>query len=212
MNVISFFERLASNPEEERLTKYVAMGRRNAGRMLCLINDLLDIEKIKSGNMNVVIKTFEIRDSFFTCEETSAATAEEAGVILSFTDNKTLVSADQGLIDRVLTNLVSNAIRYSPRGKSVSIACEELEGFARISVTDEGQGIPVEELSSVFERFRQAKSGGAKDKGGSGLGLAICKSIIEMHGGKIWAVSPGTLLERGSGSTFYFTLPLARKE
>jgi len=88
----------------------------------------------------------------------------------------------------------------------VHVACTEDDGFARVSVKDQGQGIPEDELPTVFERFKQLKSGGAKNKGGSGLGLTICKAIVEMQGGKIWAESPG------QGSTFFFTLPLAQKK
>ncbi len=87
----------------------------------------------------------------------------------------------------------------------MEIFCEEEDGFARIAVKDEGQGIPADEISTVFERFRQLKSGGAKNKGGSGLGLTICKAIVEMNGGKIWVESTG------EGSTFFFTLPLSEK-
>lgn len=205
VNVLDFFERLTADSQDERVDRYVSMGRRNTDRMLSLINDLLDIEKIKSGNMNVEIKDFSLGDCFLTCEELTAAAAEEVGVKLAFTDCDTRVSADQNLIDRVLTNLVSNAIRYSPKGKAVQIFCKEEEGdFATIAVKDEGQGIPEDELPTVFERFKQLKSGGAKNKGGSGLGLTICKAIVEMHGGKIWAESAG------QGSTFLFTIPLSK--
>ncbi|MBX9950091.1 MAG: PAS domain S-box protein [Candidatus Obscuribacterales bacterium] len=205
VNVLDFFERLTADSQDERVDRYVSMGRRNTDRMLSLINDLLDIEKIKSGNMNVEIKDFSLGDCFLTCEELTAAAAEEVGVNLDFTDCDTRVSADQNLIDRVLTNLVSNAIRYSPKGKAVQIFCKEEEGdFATIAVKDEGQGIPEDELPTVFERFKQLKSGGAKNKGGSGLGLTICKAIVEMHGGKIWAESAG------QGSTFLFTIPLSK--
>lgn len=205
VNVLDFFERLTADSQDERVDRYVSMGRRNTDRMLSLINDLLDIEKIKSGNMNVEIKDFSLGDCFLTCEELTAPAAEEVGVKLAFTDCDTRVSADQNLIDRVLTNLVSNAIRYSPKGKAVQIFCKEEEGdFATIAVKDEGQGIPEDELPTVFERFKQLKSGGAKNKGGSGLGLTICKAIVEMHGGKIWAESAG------QGSTFLFTIPLSK--
>lgn len=204
VNVLDFFERLTTDSSDERVNRYVNMGRRNTDRMLSLINDLLDIEKIKSGNMIIEIKDFAIGDCFVTCEELTAAAAEEVGVSLNFTDCDTKVSADQHLIDRVLTNLISNAIRYSPKGKAVQIFCTEAGDFAQIAVKDEGPGIPQEELPAVFERFKQLKSGGVKNKGGSGLGLTICKAIVEMHGGKIWAESAG------QGTTFLFTLPLVR--
>lgn len=209
VNVFNLLDELLKQSEEKRVPRYIKMGRRNTDRMLSLINDLLDIEKIKSGHMNVEIRDFYVDECFTTCEELSAASAEEAGVRLVFAPCDSKVSADQNLVDRVLTNLVANAIRYSPKGTAVQISCtieevEEEKAFAKISVKDEGPGIPEEELSTVFERFRQSKSGGDKNKGGSGLGLTICKAIVEMHGGKIWAESAG------QGSTFIFTLPLAK--
>lgn len=206
VNVFNLLEELLKESDEERVPRYLTMGRRNTDRMLTLINDLLDIEKIKSGHMNIEIKDFYIADCFTMCEELSLAAAEEVGVKLEFADSEIAVSADQNLVDRVLTNLVSNAIRYSSKGQTVQVACTEDDGFARVSVKDQGQGIPEDELPTVFERFKQLKSGGAKNKGGSGLGLTICKAIVEMHGGKIWAESPG------QGSTFFFTLPLAQKK
>lgn len=204
VNVFNLLEELLKQSEEERVPRYIKMGRRNTDRMLSLINDLLDIEKIKSGHMNVEIKDFYIADCFTTCEELSSAAAEEVGVKLNFADCETKVSADQNLVDRVLTNLVSNAIRYSPKETTVQVYCSEEGEFAKLAVKDDGPGIPEEEIATVFERFRQSKSGGDKNKGGSGLGLTICKAIVEMHGGKIWAESGG------QGTTFVFTLPLAK--
>jgi len=203
MNVLDFFENLVAKSDDERGPRYVAMARRNTERMLTLINDLLDIEKIKSGNMNVEIKEISVHDCFFACEELSATAAEEVGIKLNFRNTETRVLVDQNLIDRVLTNLVANAIRFTPKGKEVFISCSEIDGFAHIAVEDQGTGIPENEISTVFERFRQLKSGGAKNKGGSGLGLTICKAIVEIHGGKIWAENSG------HGSIFVFTLPLA---
>lgn len=206
MGVFDYFERLAASSDDEKGPRYIKMARRNTERMLSLINDLLDIEKIKSGNMNVQIRVLSVADCFFACEELSSSAADELGIKLNFENTEARVKADQHLIDRVLSNLVANAIRFSPKGKSVRVSCTESDGFARIAVADEGPGIPQEELSTVFERFRQLKSGGAKNKGGSGLGLTICKTIVEIHGGEIWAESSQ------QGSTFIFTLPLAQSQ
>ncbi len=118
VNVLGFLEEVTKKTNDERAPRYIDMGRRNTDRMLSLINDLLDIEKIKSGNMNVEIKDFRIEQCFVSCEELTATAAEEVGVKLNFTNCTTKVSADQNLIDRVLTNLVSNAIRYSPKRQS----------------------------------------------------------------------------------------------
>lgn len=204
MNVLDFFEKIVDKSNDDRGPRYISMARRNTERMLSLINDLLDIEKIKSGNMNIEIRDLAVSDCFFACEEMTATAAEEVGINLNFRNTQTRVRGDQNLIDRVLTNLVANAIRFTPKGKNVHISCVQEEGFACIAVADEGPGIPAEEISTVFERFRQVKSAGAKNKGGSGLGLTICKAIVEIHGGKIWVESSP------NGSTFSFTLPLAQ--
>lgn len=219
VNVFEFFEPIVDKADDERAPRYLKMGRRNTARMLSLINDLLDIEKIKSGNMNIEINDFPIADCFTSCEELTAAAANEVGVKLEFENCNLKVSADQNLIDRVMTNLVSNAIRYSPEGTTIKISCTEensdgeiAEGsanssgrrFATVAVIDQGKGIPKDELPLIFERFVQLKSGNAKNAGGSGLGLTICKAIIDMHGGKIWAESSE------SGSTFSFSLPRSK--
>jgi PAS domain S-box-containing protein len=199
-NVFDFFERLLPKESEERVHKYMLMGRRNTDRMLSLINDLLDIEKIKSGNMNIEIKPLEVDVCFNKLEESIATAADEAGIKLEVQEADAIVLADEKLIDRVLTNLVGNAIRYTPKGKRISLSClDNGDGYAEIRVNNEGPEIAASELETVFERFRQLKDG--KTKGGSGLGLTICKAIVEMHGGKIWAESGAE-----QGTSFVFTL------
>jgi signal transduction histidine kinase len=180
------------------------MGRRNTERMLWLINDLLDIEKMKSGNMNLDLRPLDLNSCFIKLEETLGALAEEGETKLDVEKTGAIVSADGKLIDRVLTNLMGNALRYTGKGKRISISCLEKEDFAEIRIKDEGPGIAASDLDIVFERFRQLKD--SKVKGGSGLGLTICKAIVELHGGKIWAESV-----LGQGTTFAFTLPLEKK-
>jgi signal transduction histidine kinase len=106
---------------------------------------------------------------------------------------------------QVLTNLIGNAVKFSPRGAAVAVTAEVLGGSVRVTVRDQGRGIPADKLGSVFERFEQVEVRDAKEKGGAGLGLAICRAIVEQHGGRIWAESAGA----GCGSAFHFTLPTA---
>ncbi|MCC7531609.1 MAG: PAS domain S-box protein [Candidatus Melainabacteria bacterium] len=202
-NVLDFFEVLVTGGSDERGQRYLNMARRNTDRMLTLINDLLDIEKIKSGNMTIEVESFALETCLSSCEGLSAGLAEEIGVKLVFEPTDSVVAADQKLIDRVLSNLVSNAIKFSPKGKTVRVSSLLDGDFVLIKVEDQGPGIPIDQLESVFERFRQVRAPGAKTKGGSGLGLAICKAIVELHGGKIWVESTS------SGSSFFFTVPLA---
>jgi PAS domain S-box-containing protein len=200
-NVLDFFESGHSGSFDEKGRRYVLMAKRNADRMVSLINDLLDIEKIKSGMMHLEIDVIALTRVFKTCSDISAGIAEEMNVKLVFEPTDILVAADESRLDRVLTNLVANAIRYSPKGGTVRISARKQRNAILIEVQDQGPGIPADMIESVFERFQQVTGQLDKSKGGSGLGLTICKAIIELHGGKIWAES------KGAGSTFAFTLP-----
>ncbi len=219
-NVLNFFELSTEESKNEKMTRYISMGRRNTERMLTLVNDLLDTEKIRSGTMEIEMNKFELSNCFAKCHELTAAFAEEMAVELVFEPTTIQAVGDENMIDRVLSNLVSNAIKYSPKGKYVRVFAKSDDHFATVTVEDDGPGIPQEDLDSVFERFRQVRRPGAKTKGGSGLGLTICKAIVELHGGKIWVESGDknsaqdtdeTRAEAG-GSSFIFTLPVAAEQ
>ncbi|HEY1456175.1 MAG TPA: ATP-binding protein, partial [Candidatus Dormibacteraeota bacterium] len=114
-----------------------------------------------------------------------------------------IVAGDRDRLIQVVSNLVNNAIKYSPDGGVVTLSSRAEGNFALISVMDTGLGIPPEEIGHVFERFRRVRSGAAQSIPGTGLGLTIVKQIVEMHGGKIWVESAV-----GLGSAFHFTVPL----
>ena len=109
---------------------------------------------------------------------------------------------DADKLTQVVTNLISNAAKFSPKGDCVEVGLEALDGWARVTVTDHGPGIPVEFQERIFEKFSQADSTDRRRKGGSGLGLSICKAIVEQHGGRI-----GFASREKEGATFHFTLP-----
>jgi light-regulated signal transduction histidine kinase (bacteriophytochrome) len=115
--------------------------------------------------------------------------------------------ADPDRIIQTLTNLLSNAIKFSPAGTTVWLTAEPQGEQLLVQVSDQGRGIPADKLESIFERFQQVDTSDAREKGGTGLGLAICRSIVQQHGGQIWAES-----RPGEGSTFFFTLPLGQEE
>jgi len=202
-NVLGFFESRMSGTFDDKGRNYVLMARRNADRMGALINDLLDIEKIKSGMVELEIATVPLNRCLENCRDVSVGFAEELGVVLEFETTSIVLEVDEKRIDRVLSNLVSNAIKFSPKGKTVKVSAEERDGSVWIKVDDEGAGIPAEMRESVFERFQQVGGGTAAGKGGSGLGLTICKAIVELHGGEIWVEG------KDPGSRFIFSLPLA---
>jgi signal transduction histidine kinase len=117
--------------------------------------------------------------------------------------NNVQVYADSDRILQALTNLISNAIKYSPNGGTIFLSAHLVDEYeARFDLHDEGRGIPEDKLESIFERFQQVDASDSRSMGGTGLGLAICRSIVTQHGGRIWATSPP-----GQGATFHFTLP-----
>ena len=117
------------------------------------------------------------------------------------------IDIDQDKITQVLDNIISNAMKYSPEGGEIKFYLKELEEKIQVIVTDEGVGIPKENLSYIFERFYRVDKARTRQLGGTGLGLAIAKEMIEAHGGEIWAES-----EDGVGTKIYFTLPLENEQ
>jgi PAS domain S-box-containing protein len=204
-NFLEFLEDGFYGSVNEKGAKYLVLAQRNSDRMISLINDLLDIEKIKSGMMEIDLIELPLGKSFDLCRELQTSYADQLGVKLDFHPTNLIVNADEDRLARVLSNLVSNALKYSPRGGTVSIWAERQGKMAYIVVQDQGPGVPANMLESVFDRFQQVRGHGPKTKGGSGLGLAICKAIVELHGGKIWLKS-----EEGKGSAFTFSLPLVK--
>jgi signal transduction histidine kinase len=133
--------------------------------------------------------------------------ANQAEITLEASPCPFQVEADSDRLLQVLTNLLSNAIKFSPNHSVIQLSIEPQpvgeRSYLLFTVHDEGRGIPTNSLESIFDRFHQVDASDSRDKGGTGLGLAICRSIIQQHGGEIWAKS-----EIGKGSTFYFTLPI----
>jgi signal transduction histidine kinase len=132
------------------------------------------------------------------------AAATLAGVTLHVGDGHGALWADPDRVLQTLTNLLSNAIKFSSAGGAVWLDADARDGEIVFVVRDEGRGIPPDKLELIFERFQQVDSSDAREKGGTGLGLAICRSIVDQHGGRVWAESAG-----GRGSRFQFTLPVA---
>jgi signal transduction histidine kinase len=133
--------------------------------------------------------------------------AEKENITLSVSPIPTLVWASPDHIIQTLTNLLSNAIKFSPANSTITLIAEPLGDCVLFQVKDQGRGIPVDKLDTIFGRFQQVDASDSRSKGGTGLGLAICQSIITQHGGRIWVESV-----LGEGSTFYFTLPITPQQ
>jgi PAS domain S-box-containing protein len=174
----------------------------NTDRLVRLINDILDIERIESGRVTMEVRRVRAAELAHQAVEVMSSMAEKAGVQLYAWADDLPLTVDPDRILQVLTNLLSNAVKFSPPGGEVTVTAEPVGGDVLFRVQDQGRGIPEDRLESIFERFQQVDSSDARDKGGTGLGLAICRSIVQQHGGRIWVES-----QPGEGSTFFFTLP-----
>jgi NtrC-family two-component system sensor histidine kinase KinB len=173
-------------------------------RLKVLVNNLLDLSRIEAGKMEMEFSSNPVRPLLEKVVESFRIPAEQKGVALSFQVPEGLpdIKADGNRIAWVLTNLISNALHFTPGGGAVRLTAGAFGPFIQISVMDNGPGIPYEYQSKIFDKFVQVKSD--KILGGSGLGLAICREIVRAHGGTIWVDSVP-----GAGSTFNFTLPVA---
>jgi PAS domain S-box-containing protein len=187
----------------ERGQRMLDIAVQNTDRLIRLINDILDIERIESGKVPMEPRPVWADDLVKSAAEVMLPMAERAGVRLEVQGEPLPLVADGDRVLQVLTNLISNALKFSPPDTAVEVSAEPSGGNALFRVRDRGRGIPLDRLESVFERFQQVDSSDAREKGGTGLGLAICRSIVSQHGGRIWAES-----EPGAGSTFSFTIPL----
>jgi signal transduction histidine kinase len=177
----------------------------NCDRLVRLVNDVLDVEKIESGKLGLHIDETDLVEVLREVEQINRdlAAGKYITIETQFGENALLVPMDRDRIMQALQNLVSNAIKFSPKHSRVTMQLERLEDSVRVSISDQGPGIPTEFAEKVFDRFSQAESIDTRKQGGSGLGLSITRSIIRQHGGNI-----GFRNHPGAGVTFFFTLPL----
>ncbi|MFN5204863.1 MAG: ATP-binding protein [Pseudanabaena sp.] len=176
----------------------------NTERLVRLVNNVLDLQRIESGDVKMEKQICNVSTLMIQATEAMQPMAQHHGVVLIVEPVDIKIFVDSDYIVQALTNLISNAIKFSSvNGKVWLTAEKKLNNEVLFSVCDEGQGIPSDKLENIFERFQQVDSSDSRRKGGTGLGLTICRKIVEQHEGKIWAES---IL--GQGSTFSFTLPL----
>ncbi|MBI4183288.1 MAG: PAS domain S-box protein [Proteobacteria bacterium] len=183
----------------------IGIAANSSGRLVRLINDILDIEKIEAGKMKFEIEPVSLGELIARALGENAGYAEQLGVRIEVAGvvPEARVNVDRDRFAQVMANLLSNAAKFSPRGGAVTVTAAREGSNLRISVGDQGPGIPEEFRPLVFQKFAQADSSDSREKGGTGLGLAICKAIVERLGGTI-----GFDTRVGAGTTFHFTLPL----
>lgn len=190
-------------PLPERGQRMLDIAVNNTDRLVRLINDILDIERIESGRVSMEKRACEAAELVAQAVDVMAPVADKAQVSLLVSPCSAPLLADSDRIVQVLTNLLNNAIKFSDPGKRVWLSASIEQDQLMLRVKDEGRGIPADKLDAIFERFQQVDASDAREKGGTGLGLAICRTIVQQHGGRIWAESTV-----GEGSTFNVTLPL----
>jgi len=176
-------------------------------RMILLINDMLNADRIDSGKLKYEIAPIQIFDLIDNVLFEMISTVSQKGLKISFANNKDRnlpkVAVDPEHMRAVVQNLLENAVKYTLDGGSIDIGFEPDKDFMKVSITDTGIGIPKGEEKNIFNRFFRATNALKVQTDGSGLGLFIAKGIIEKHGGKIWFES-----EVGRGTTFHFTIPI----
>lgn len=189
-----------------RAVQLVDIAHKNSERLIPLVNDILDLDKIDAGMLRVDLVETDAGQLVGQAVEATRTFADRFGVQLTTTgpENPIRVRVDEGRFIQVVTNLLSNAAKFSPRGGTVEVSTTVAHGRVRVSVRDEGPGIPEEFRARIFGRFAQADSATTRAKGGSGLGLHICRQIVSLMGGEIdFESTPGF------GSTFWVEFPLA---
>jgi PAS domain S-box-containing protein len=196
---------LNARPEKMRQMMEIAIG--NTDRLVRLVNDILDLERIGSGKAELHFGPTAVDDLFKRVAMQHQTVAQRANIRFHMEANNVIVWADPDRILQALNNLISNAIKFSPQASTIPSEVRLIAHYvtpdeALIEVEDHGRGIPSDKLQQIFERFKQIDASDSRAMGGTGLGLAICRSIVQQHGGHVWATS--TL---GEGSTFHFTLP-----
>jgi len=205
--VINFFSsgRLGDLTSEQK--NMVEMMERNTQNLIELVNDLLDASKLESGTMRLDLASIELRGLVEELRKQMLPLAREKEIALEelIPEDLPLLKADRAKLRRVLVNLISNALKFTQRGGRVELlARPEAPGWVRVAVTDNGVGIPPEDLSDIFDKYAQARSRATRSEKGTGLGLYITRQLVELHGGRIEVQS-----EVGRGSTFSFTVPTA---
>jgi PAS domain S-box-containing protein len=186
----------------EKASNLLRIAVNNSDRLVRLINDILDLERMESGRAPLSFRPCSVSELAQQAIEAVTPVADSASVKLALHAEAVDFVVDPDRLQQVLTNLLSNAIKFSPPDSTVTVMLEKSDTGVSLSVVDEGRGVPADKLEAIFDRFQQVDASDSRQKGGTGLGLAICKTIVEQHGGRIWAEQNPV-----QGATFRLFLP-----
>ncbi|MDP2956286.1 MAG: PAS domain-containing sensor histidine kinase [Longimicrobiales bacterium] len=201
---LTFLEPYIQGADEDGRRLY-RMALRNTELLERLVRDLLDIERLKAGQLGLNLEEVSVSEVLSRAREVTLPLAEERGVVVRAAEpSGAVVSADRDRMLQVFTNLLSNAVKFSEPGGEVRMEVSAGADHVTIGVHDKGRGIPPEYHERIFERFAQVEGGDAAERDGAGLGLAISRAIVNRHGGRIWVESTP-----GAGASFFVTLPVS---
>lgn len=207
-SIKGYAETLLHGALEDRINArdFINIIHQDSNRLANLIDDLLDISRIESGKMELVVMALELKPIIQRIIGVLEQPAREKSLSITcdFPDVLPRVLTDDKRLSQVLLNLLDNAVKYTPAGGRIKIILSIKEKFIQVDIADTGIGIPAEDIPRIFERFYRVDKARSRELGGTGLGLSIVKNIVSAHGGEVWVDS-----EYGKGSTFSFTIPLA---
>lgn len=189
-----------NNPEKIR--SKAKHSEADIGRLITMINSLLQLEKMEAGHIEIVQANTQVEDVVERAINSVVSLAERTNITLQKKVCDAVIYADEDQLIQVLVNLLSNAIKFSNANSSVIVEAVELDEAVEFRVIDSGRGIAADFIDKVFDRFKQVELSDSRVKGGTGLGLAVCKMLVEAHDGRIWVTSV-----EGKGSTFHFLIP-----
>ncbi|MBN3895651.1 MAG: PAS domain-containing protein [Nostoc sp. NOS(2021)] len=191
----------------DKFKRMIEIAAIDSDRLVRLVNDILDLERLESDRTVLEKTTCKAADLIQQAVAGVQAIANQQNITFKIHPSNAQVWAAADAIVQTLTNLLGNAIKFSPADSTITLSVQQQTDRVLFQITDQGRGIPAEKLEAIFGRFQQVDASDSRTKGGTGLGLAICRSIIDQHGGQIWAQSTVSV-----GSRFFFTLPLPPEE
>lgn len=205
---MSIFSLLAGEQKKalpENLQRMAELGLRNSRRLLALIDDLLDIQKLSMDKIDFHLEILDLRDVVVDAVELNEPIGQARGIAFEVTTGPAplVIEGDRSRLVQVMTNLLSNAVKFTKSGDVIEISVDSKAGKGRVSVVDHGPGIPREARDNVFEKFTQADASLTRKHGGTGLGLAIARSIVERLHGRIYFET-----KIDEGTVFHVELPL----